>query len=159
LLLAADAAGNVIVAAGTGGQLELFGEVITGSDDGDVVVAKLDAGGALLWRRMVPGAGDGPVSLAVGPEHIFVAGSKLDVFVATVSLDGAAASSEHFLVPKGEGSFGIAQSVTAVGATDVVIAGMFEPKLEFACGSLDAQSGPDIFVARLRGGVGATEPR
>jgi hypothetical protein len=146
----ASASGNVIVAGGVGEQVEVLGDVIDGSEEGKLFTVAFDPDGGHLWTDSALGAGDGALSLAVGPDAIFVAGSTLAVSLATWSLDGSLLGAESFLVIEDELSFGTADSLAPGREGGVVIAGSFTPALDFGCGPLEAAEGLDLFVTHLR---------
>jgi hypothetical protein len=165
--IAADAAGNVLVAGTFSGSIDFGGGplVSVGASSGptDVFVAKLDPSGAHLWSKRAgdPKAQSARAIAVDGAGNVLLTGTfagtidfgggalasagGLDVFVAKLAPDGSVLWSERFGGPGDEEPFGIA--VADGGA--VWITGRFGGTIDFGGGPLIAAGGTDIFAAKL----------
>jgi hypothetical protein len=158
VLVAADPAGDAVVAVGATGTLD-FGDGPVGTPGTwGAWLAKLGPNGEVLWQRAIDAIG--PV--AVGPDGdvwvcgLLVAGQEIDGQPATVAgssdilltrYDGSGTTVAHQQFA-GSGT-DLCEFVT-VGASGIpVIAGRFQVSIDFGSGPLTALHGTDMFVARL----------
>ena len=162
--VAADAAGNVIVAGTFSGQLDLGdGQVLMG-DGSDVFVLKLAPDGALVWFRQYGGIGSQRIrGIGVdGQDGIHIAGTfnnqidlgngpvpsnqgSNDIFVARLSPEGDLDWSRFFGGPSFEDI--IALTVDAAGRP--TLTGTFSGAVNFGGMTVAAVDGEDIFVVKL----------
>ncbi len=162
--VAADSAGNVVVAGAFSGSIDFGGGPLTSAGGDDLYVAKLDPSGKHLWSKSFNGGGDETAyRLAVSADdHIYLGGQ----FKGTITFGGgsltSAGSSDIYLVkldPTGKyvwnKSYGGATGDHYIGEIapapngDVVISGMFTEAIDFGGGSLMSAGLYDVFVARV----------
>jgi hypothetical protein len=164
--IAADGAGNVLVAGTFGGTLD-FGNgsgTLASAGTGDIFMAKLDPGGTCVWSRSfgdtaaqtgqaiaVDGTGNailtgsfaGTVDFGGGP--LFSAGVG-DAFVAKYDVAGAHQWSKRF----GDAQDQSGQGVSVDPAGNVLVVGQMSGTVDFGGGvHLTAAGGSDIFVAKF----------
>jgi hypothetical protein len=162
--VAADSAGNVVVAGSFSGSIDLGGGPLTSAGGLDIYVAKLDPSGKHLWSKSFNGAGDETAyRLAVSADdHIYLGGQ----FEGTITFGGgsltSAGGSDIYVVKldatgkyvwnKGYGAASGSHSIEALAAApngDVVISGVFSEAIDFGGGALMSAGGDDVFVARV----------
>jgi hypothetical protein len=170
--VAADAAGNVIVAGEFSGTVDFGGGNLASAGASDVFVAKYAAGdGAHLWSMRLGGTGsDAATGLAVdGNSNIIVTGrfsttvnfgggnltssGSTDVFVAKYAgADGAHLWSRH-----GGGALGDGGDAVALDADgNPVVTGFFAGSdVDLGGALLDSAGGQDIFLAKYAAADGA----
>jgi hypothetical protein len=155
--LATDTAGNLYVAGGFAGALDIDTPALD-SADGDTFLARLDSDGNTEWTKQlanvvieelavgpdqtlyVVGRADDEVDLGDGP----VAGSgTLNVFIAHYAADGSHLWSRVFTAPVGN-QFPSAIGVGSDGTTWV--AADIEGQVDFGTGTLTTEGDRDVVV-------------
>lgn len=168
--LAADGAGNTVIAGDLDGTIDFGGGALTGLGGTDVFLAKLDAGGNHVWSKQFGNAvlqsGQG---VAIGPNGevaitgffqgtVNFGGGNLatagltDIFVAKFDAAGNHVWSKKF-GSSSDDQLGLAVAVDSVGA--VIITGSFTGSINFGGGNLVSAGGSDIFVLKLDSAAGA----
>jgi hypothetical protein len=167
--VAADAAGNVVVAGGFQGSIDLGGGPLTAASSKpqfDIFVAKFDAAGAHVWSKSFgstlgqkitglaldsTGAaiftGDFASGLDLGGGPLANAGG-LDVFVAKLDpTTGVHVWSKSFGAVADQHLTGVAVD----GADSVLVSGYFSSGIDFGApvGMKTSMGGQDLFVAKL----------
>lgn len=170
--VAVDGAGNVIIAGGFEGTIDLGGGTLTSAGSRDVFVAKFSPTGTHIWSKRYGGAGNDFASsvAATAAGEVAVAGafdsSSIDFGGGAKnnegSLDGFAAKldaqgNEVWAVVLGAGSLQQATSVAVAPAGDVYVCGGFQGTPDFGTGmNLTNGGGSDYFLVKLAGATGAT---
>ena len=165
---AVDAAGNVVIAGESAGNLDLGGGVLVGAGGRDVFLAKLDPAGNHLWSKRFGDAGNqfarslaitsdddilltatfaGGLDLGGGP---LVSAGGTDVALARFTANGAHVWSKRF------GDAAVQESAgAAVDANDnVVVFGGFNGTVDLGGGPLVSAGQTDLFLARFDPGGG-----
>jgi hypothetical protein len=71
--------------------------------------------------------------------------------LAALQADGMLLWAETYLVPGGgEERFAVTQSIAIDAAGHAILAGTFDPALDFGCGPLESEDGSEIFLAKFR---------
>jgi hypothetical protein len=164
MAIAADAAGNVLVAGMLYQTSNFGGANLTSAGSADVFVVKLSPAGAHLWSMRVGGTAEEVVyGLAVdgngnpvvtghstgtadfGGGNLAGAGGK-DIFVAKY----AAGSGAHLWSRRvGGSSDDVGRGVAVDSAGDVLVTGNFaSASVNFGSGAMANSAGADIFLAR-----------
>jgi hypothetical protein len=161
--IAADAAGDVIVAGYFASSIDFGGGPLTSAGGDDVFVAKLDPQlGHLRSRRFGDAANQLPVGVAVDADgNVVLTGifeglvdfgggpltsaGDIDVFVAKLDPQLDHLWSRSF----GDAALQVGWSVAVDAAGDVVLAGYFEGSMDFGGGPLTSAGSVDAFVAKL----------
>ncbi len=155
-----DGAGNVLLAATFGGQVDFGGKVLSSSGNTDVALASYTSLGALRWANAHGGAAsDWAVAAATGQGEARLAGwiggnasfggslltsaGSYDVVVASYDGNGAHLWSTRAGGPNADRAQGIA--VDAAG--NLFVTGVFEGSASFASTTLVSAGVSDIFVA------------
>jgi hypothetical protein len=170
--VAADSAGNVLVAGEFGDSITFGGPVCTGAAGSDGFVVKLDPGGGFAWSHCVGASGNQEVTaidvdaagdvyvagwsqepgvLVFGSPIVTIAnGDSRDTFVARIGQDGAIDWVEHFAgaanqIPRGL-SLGPSGAVFVTGSNDGTA--------DFGGDALVSAGNDDVFVLELDAGGG-----
>jgi hypothetical protein len=164
--IAADSAGNVVVAGSFRGSIDFGGGPLASAGAGDIYVAKLDPSGKHLWSKAFTGGDEETAHrLALDADDNILLGGQ---FEGTITFGGgsltSAGGSDIFVVkldPTGKyawnKSFGSASGDsyinTLAAASDggAVIAGSFTDTIDFGGGPLTGAGADDVFVARIDG--------
>lgn len=164
--IAADAAGNVVVAGAFEGAVDFGGGALVSAGLYDIFLAKFEPTGAHAWsRRFGDGNSQAEAVVAVtDPGGIFLAGS----LVGTADFGGApltsAGNADAFVAAFASGGdhlwsarFGDAayQGVVAIAADladNIVLAGDLQGAADFGGGALTSAGGADLFIARFAPG-------
>ncbi|MBI4701132.1 MAG: SBBP repeat-containing protein, partial [Deltaproteobacteria bacterium] len=161
--VAADGAGNVLIAGEFVMTMDCGGGPLVGAGGRDIFVAKLDSTGKHVWsKRFGDSAYQHALSIATdGSDNVLVTGffegnidfggglltsaGADDVFVAKLDKDGKHLWSKRF----GDGSGQSADGVVADASGNVLLAGSFGGSVDFGGGPLTSAGKSDIFVAKL----------
>jgi hypothetical protein len=163
--VAADSAGNVLLAGHFWNAIDFGGGVLSSAGMNDLFLAKLDASGQHLWSRRygdaadqsglqnavaVDGAGNialsgtiqGSVDFGGGP---LAPGGGLDAFVAKLDAQGNHLWSRRF----GDGADQYANALAVDATGSVLLTGYFAGSADFGAGLVTSAGGDDLFVLRL----------
>ena len=162
--VAADGAGNVVIAGSCAGTVDFGGGPLAGQGGYDAFVVKLGPAGNHLWSArygnganqgatgidvavggdvLVTGGFEGSIDFGAGP---LTAASPFDVFVARLSPAGTALFSKAF----GATDSNIESRAIAAGpAGEVFVAGAVEGDVDLGGGLLPGGGAADVFVVRL----------
>ena len=163
--VAADDAGNVVVAGALQGTADLGGGPLVSAGATDVFVAKLDASGSHVWSKRFGDANDAWVQdLATHTDgSVFLVGeftgtidfgggplttssvNDYDVFVAKLDAAGNHMWSQRFA----NGGIADAGGVAVDPAGNVLVYGRFVTTIDCGGGPLTSSGGTDVFVAKL----------
>ena len=169
VLVAVDAAGNIVVAGVFDEPTDFGGGVITPDPSGDIYVVKLDTNGAHVWSKSFGGVGweyvDGLAIDTAG--NILLTGSFYETFDfgaaplvhvgtgANVFVAGLDPSGAHlFSLRTGDGDYiqeGTTIAVDTMG--NLFVAGQFMGTLDFGGVVLDAGDDQEGFIAKLACGL------
>jgi hypothetical protein len=170
--IAADIAGNALVAGVFEGEVDLGGGPLSSAGDNDIFVAKLDSAGKHIWSKRYGDANkQGGVALTVDQfGNIVVAGTftgtigfdqpcgnltsqgQTDIFVAKLDPTGTCIWSKRFGSGVSEGLDDVA--VDSLG--NIVISTFFDGIVNFGGDSLSTKAigGEDIAIVKLDSGGG-----
>jgi hypothetical protein len=158
-----DSAGNALLMGWFTTQVNFGGGPLVSAGWADVFVAKLDPDGNHLWsKRFGDGAGQFGRAIAVDRrDHVILNGQvsgsidlgggplasvgSYDVFVAKLDPDGNHLWSKRF----GDANVQRTLDVTADGAANIILTGLFAGSIDFGGGPLASAASQDMFVAKL----------
>ncbi len=161
--VAADGAGNVVMAGDLWGGVDFGGGGLSGAGNNDFLLVKLDSSGNHVWSRRfgddglqtatgtaIDGMGNvvmtgyfqGTVDFGGGP---LTCVGGMNVAVAKFDTNGNHLWSHRF----GDTEGAYANHVMVDGAGNVVVTGFFQGSIDFGGGPLNANSGWKIFVAKF----------
>jgi len=161
--IAADFAGNIVIAGGFEGTLNFGGESLVCAGQEDIFVAKFTPGGAHVWSKrfgdasnqalagIATDAGSNVVLVGTFAGAVDFGGGALtsageyDIFVAKLFYDGGHYWSRRFGDALVQGLGGVAIDIAA----NVAAAGRFSGTVDFGGGTLTSAGEDDVFVARL----------
>jgi len=161
--IAADFAGNIVIAGGFEGTLDFGGDPLVCAGQEDIFVAKFTPGGAHVWSKrfgdasnqalagIATDAGSNVVLVGTFAGAVDFGGGTLtsagdfDIFVVKFAPDGSHLWSKRF----GGAGYQWARDVAIDGVGNVVVAGDFQNTVDFGGGTLTSAGEYDIFVAKL----------
>jgi hypothetical protein len=160
--VAADAAGNWLVAGSFSGGMTLAGSQVQSAGGTDVFVAKLAPDGTLLWAKPFGDAADqSAFAVAADGKNVLVAGTfagkitfgstslnsqgALDIFVAKLDPDGNAIWAKGFGTPYAEE----ANAIAVDGAGNVLVGGSHSADIQIGSFPLHSSGGKDALVFAL----------
>jgi len=163
--VAVDATGNIYIAGGFRGTIDLGGGVLTSEGNWDVLLAKFDPNGEHLWsfrfgddreqyayRVVIDGAGNAIVTgyfygtIDFDGETLVSEGYK-DIFIAKLDPDGRHLWSARYGGKYTEYAYGLAVD----GADNIILTGIFEGTVGFGGEEFINRGGYDIFLAKYTG--------
>lgn len=157
-----DTQGNIVVAGGFYGAMDLGGAVLT-SAGRDVYVVKFSPSGEHLWSQRFGGEDDQFLASAAvdGQDNVVLTGyfrsavnfgggdlvsaGKRDLYVATFSPSGEHQWSKRF----GDAEDQYMGAVAVDDAGDIVFTGRFEGVMDLGGGAITSEGAMDVFVVKL----------
>ncbi|MDI1482626.1 hypothetical protein [Polyangium sp. y55x31] len=176
--------GNIVIAGGFGGTIDLGGGPLASTGSYDILLAKLTPKGEVVWaKRFGDAAQQQANAVAVDKNGAIYVGGRVfgavdfgggvltsagsgDVFVAKFDANGDHVWSKLF----GDTASQDLRSIVVTKANQVIVAGNFAGTIDFGGAQIPSAGGNDIFLAkfdetgfhaasRRMGGMGADEVR
>ena len=162
--IAVDGAGNVLVTGYFQGSVDFGGGPLAFAGGSDIFVAKYDPGGTHIWSQrfgdtgfdqgngiavdaannvLVIGEFLGTVDFGGGP---LTSAGQIDIFAARYDPGGTHIWSQRF----GDTGKDHGRSITADGASNVLVTGDFQGTADFGGGPLTSAGSADIVVAKYQ---------